>query len=210
MEAAVDGKVADTRQGPAPLCLDAKVHGILANRLRWEIVMRTGARPWCATELAEATGYSRRHVTKAIKDLRKAGLVELVEKKPGPKGRVASFYRAAHRFTLHTAEWEQLPSVVQASATGNIVSSLYRDMVESLDSGRFHSDPHHVMMRDHRRLDETGMKRVEGFFREAYDKAVAEEEASIERCEQSEDEPFWVVFGLSSFRRGRERRTSRG
>lgn len=208
MEAAVDGKVADTQQGSAPLCLDAEVHGVLANRLRWEIVMRTGARPWCATELAEATGYSRRHVTKAIKDLRKAGLVELVEKKPGPKGRVASFYRAAYRFTLHTAEWEQLPSVVQASTTGNIASSLYRDMVESLDSGRLHSDPHHVMMRDHRRLDQLGRERVVGYFLEAYERAIAEEAASLERAAETGEALDWSVFGLSSFRRGLERPAS--
>jgi DNA-binding transcriptional ArsR family regulator len=208
MEVTVDGKVTDTRQGAAPLFFDAEAHGVLANRLRWEIVMRTGARPWCATELAEATGYSRRHVTKAIKDLREADLVELVERKPGTKGRVASFYRAAYRFTLHSADWDQLPSVIQETTTANIVSSLFRDTVESLDSGRLHSDPHHVMMRDHRRLDQVGRERVVEYFLEAYERAAAEEAASLERAAETGEALEWSVFGLSSFRRGPERPVS--
>jgi DNA-binding transcriptional ArsR family regulator len=203
METKVDGK-AEAAHSPVPICLDPRLHGILANPLRHDIVLRTGARPWCATEIAEATGYSRKHISKAIKELVEAGLLELVERKPGAKGRIASYYRAVYRFMLHTPEWEQLSVVEQAATTNTIVESLHRDMVHSLDAGLLHAHPHHVMLRDHRRLDDEGMERVEEIFRAAYKEAVAEEEASIERCEQSGDEPFWVVYGLSSFQRGPE------
>lgn len=200
---------AEVTSGSAAISLDPRLHGVLANPLRWEIVMRTGARPWCATELAEVTGYRRRHVSKAIKELEREGFVELVETKPGPKGRgAANYYRAIYRFIIETPDLDQLSASERALATRNLVASICSDMVDSLDANLLHAHPHHVMMRDHRRLDDEGMKKVEEIFRRAYDEAVEEEAASLSRCEQTEEEPFWVVYGLSSFQKGPERPAS--
>lgn len=187
-----------TPNAPSTAFLDPRLHRILANPLRHEIVMRTGARSWSASELAEVTGHSVKHVSKSLEELKKEGLVEPVGSRPSPKGGSVRLYRA-RRFILHAAEWERLSELEQASATGKIVFELHGDMADALEAGTFHTHPHHAMIRDHRVVDDQGMERCAEILTRAYEELVQAEEESIERSKESASEPFRIVLGLAAF-----------
>jgi len=181
-----------------------RIHGLLANPLRHEIVMRTSARPWTASELAVVTGKTLKHVSKALEDLRKASLVELVERRPGPKGGIVRFYRAV-RFIIDAEEWEHLSVPEQASSTAKIVAELQRDQARALEGGTYYSHPHHVLIRDHRQMDDEGMQSSDKILCRAYDELIEVERESLKRCEQSGEEPKQVVLGLTAFLAAPER-----
>jgi DNA-binding transcriptional ArsR family regulator len=193
-----DDRMDRTPTAPSTTFLDPRLHRVLANPLRHEIVMRTGARPWSAPELSEATGYSSKHVSKSLEELRKEGLVEPVGSQPGPKGGSVRMYRAC-RFILDAAEWERLSDLEQASATGKIVFELHGDMAHALEAGTFYAHPHHAMIRDHRMVDDEGMERCAEILTRAYEELVEAEVESVERCKDSAREPFRIVIGLAAF-----------
>lgn len=160
--------------------------------------MRTGARPWSASELSGVTGYSVKHVSKSLEELKKEGLVELVGESPGPKGGSVRLYRAC-RFILTAVEWERLSELEQASASGKIVYELHRDMADALEAGTFYAHPHHAMIRDHRMVDDEGLERCAKILTRAYGELVEAEAESVERCTNSPEKPFRIVLGLAAF-----------
>jgi hypothetical protein len=190
----------------APLAAGSpEIHALLSNPLRHEIAMRMAARPWCATELEQATGRPRKFVSKVIGELKKAGALEFVEKRPGPKGGWAYFYRAA-RSIIDREEWQQLSDAQQKSLTGKRLAELQRDQVEALEGGTFHSHPHHTLIRDHRHLDEEGFRRQDEILLRAYDELVANAAESHKRCVASGEQPMLAVIGLTAFPGGSEAR----
>lgn len=183
----------------ASVALDSpELHALLANPLRHEIAMRTAARPYCATELEKATGRSRKSVSRAIGELRQAGVLELVEKRKGPRGGWAYFYRAA-RMVIDVEEWERMPNSEQARLTGKRLAELQRDQIEALEAGTFHSHPHHALIRDHRHLDEEGFRRQAEILGRAYEELVDNAAVSSERCAVTGEVPQLAVIGLTAF-----------
>jgi len=146
--------------------------------------------------LVEATGKTKGHVEKALRELKNEKLIELVEKRPGPKGGLVYLYRAS-RFILQSEEWELLSDIEQASATGKIVAELYRDMAEALEGGGY-AHPDHALIRDHRRLDDQGMKRCANTLTKAWKEIVKAEAESMERCKDADEQPFLVYLGLTA------------
>lgn len=184
--------------------LDPRLHAVLANPLRHEIVLRTSARPWSPTELADATGCSLDHVSKACRELKKENLIELVVTKTGPKGGTVYLYRAA-RFMVHAEEWERLSEVEQATSTGQIVMGLKMDMDEALAAGTLYAHPHHALIRDHRMVDDQGMKRCAEALERAYEEILEAERESVERCGVAPGrQPFPIGLGLSVYPRAPE------
>jgi len=196
MNSAADDKTVDAAEAVAALgLLDPRIHAVLANPLRHEIVMRTSARPWSPTELIEATGRTKWHVEKALRELKSVNLIELVEKRPGPKGGWVYLYRAS-RFVLHAEEWERLSDATQASATGKIEAELHRDLATAIETGGY-AHPNHAMIRDHRRLDDPAMERCAEILTRAWEEIVEAEEESLGRC-NGDGEPPLVVLGLAA------------
>lgn len=184
---------------PTAALLETRVHKMLAHPLRHEIVMKTGERPWCPTEVAEATGEDIRRVTEQFEILTREALIELVERRPGPKGGMSHFYRAVTRFMLGPDEWDGLSDLVQARSTETILRVLHGDMRRSLDSGDFHTDPTHVLIRNPMWLDRVGRKQVHDILVDAYERIVDVEKESTERRQDSNEPARRVVAGLSAF-----------
>lgn len=184
--------------------LDPRLHGVLSNPLRHAIMTRTAARPYCATELADATGESLKYVSKAIGELKKDGLLELVKKAPGPKGGTQHFYRAAFRFTVSAEEWHRLSVLEQGLSSAGIVTDFHRDMADALEAGTFYADADHVMLRDHRGLDAEGMKHAREILDEAYEKILGVVEQSVQRSQRDEADLIPIALGLALFRRAPE------
>lgn len=192
-----------SRAAPSPALLDPRLHAVLANPLRYEIFMRTGARPWSPTELAKATGRSLKHVCKAIEELKRAGLVEPVGTESGPQGGRLHFYRAA-RLVVGADDWERMDRLAQASATGQIVAELQRDMADALEAETFCAHPQHALFRDHRRVDDEGMERCAEILTRAWEEIAEAEGESIQRSQSSGEPLIPIGIGLAAFPRAPE------
>jgi hypothetical protein len=198
MVSGADGSLSRTAEKDRLRPDSPELHALLANPLRHAIAMRAAARPCCATELEEVTGRPRKGVSKAIRELKRAGVLEFVEKRTGPKGGWSYFYRAT-RMIIDSDEWEQLSDSEQASLTGKRLAELHRDQVEALEAGTFHSDPHHALIRDHRYLDHEGFRRQAEILTRAYGELVENAAQSEDRCAATGEVPRLAVIGLTAF-----------
>lgn len=192
-----DGSVGEVGEKVRATVDTPELHALLANPLRHDIAMRTAARPWCATELQSAIGRSRKCISKAIRELKQAGVLELVEKRPGARGGWSYFYRAT-RVITQADEWKELPGSQQANLTAKRLAELHRDQIEALQSGAFHSHPHHALIRDHRRLDNEGFRRQAELLARVYEELVANAAESDRRCEVTGEVPRLAVIGLTA------------
>lgn len=192
---------ADETAGATALPLpDARLCRILGNPLRHEIVMRTAARPWSPTELAKVTGKTLTHVSKALEELKREDLVELVGTKPGPKGGKMHLYKAS-RFVVSAEEFEQLPKSKQAASSAKVVAELHEDMASAVETGAFYSHPHHALIRDHRAVDDQGMERCAEILERAHAEIVEVEEESLDRHGGATDGLVGIGVGLVAFPR---------
>jgi len=195
------GNNADSHKGvattAAPTFLPSQLHGVLANEIRHEILMRCAERPWSATELADALELPRRQITDQIEELKKTDppLLEFVGKKPSPKRGSMHMYQAT-RFIVDADQWANLSPIEQAVSSANIVGMLTDELSRALRDGTLYASPNHHLLRDRHILDDAGMAAVNEIFLEAHERAVAVAAESAERLSESEDRPIPVTMGL--------------
>lgn len=77
-------------------------------------------------------------------------------------------------------------------------------MADALEAGTFYAHPHHALIRDHRQLDDEGMKRCAQILKKAYDDILVAEQESLDRCRESGEAPFGIALGLAAFPRAPE------
>ena len=126
-------------------------------------------------------------------------LVELVEKRRGPRGGWEHIYKAVERRLINAEEWEQLPAVVKATSETTITRMLHEEMVRSLEDGCFYLDPDHVLIRFPMWLDREGIREVDRIFSRAFNEVADVERTSAERRHASGEAPIRVIAGLTSF-----------
>jgi hypothetical protein len=173
----------------------------LGNRLRHQIIMRTGERPWSPSEIAEDLDVPLKRVCEQVDYLlaTEPPLLELVKECDGPRGSTVHFYRAVIRARLNHLDWEQISPAEQAAQTATITEQLHEEWIASINAGRFHSDPNHVLMRTPLHLDREGMRRIDQILVEAQDQFAEVERESAERTEATGETPMRVITGLASF-----------
>lgn len=197
------GTEADGKRGTevsAATYLSAEFHGVLANPVRHDIVMRCGERPWSATELAEALELPRRQITDQIEVLKRVDppFLECVGKKASPKGGSMYMYRAT-RYVLHADQWKALSSLEQEVSSANIVSYLTEELHQALRDATLYSHPHHVLYRDRHMVDDQGMINICRILTRASEEVDAEVDEAMERMTESEEQPIPITLGLLSF-----------
>lgn len=181
--------------------LAVEVHKLLQHPLRHEILLRLGDGPATPGQLAKVTGKSERQVYDQINVLKSAkpALVELVEKRRGPRGGWEHVYKAVERRLINAEEWEQLPAVVKATSETTITRMLHGEMIRALEDGCFYLDPDHVLIRFPMWLDREGIQEVDSIFRRALEEAADAERKSAERRHETGEAPIRVIAGLTSF-----------
>jgi hypothetical protein len=196
MGAEADGKI--TPRSAAPY-LPPALHGVLANELRHEILMRCGERPWSATELAEALEQPRRRITDQIEELKKLDppLLECVGKKPSPKGGSMFMYKAA-RFIFNTEEWDQLSPVEQAVSSANIVKLVTEELARGIRDGTLYNTSDHYLLRDRQMVDRQAMAEIRELLDEAHDRFVGIATTATQRLESSGERPIPITLALVS------------
>lgn len=178
--------------------LDPSVYKMLANPLRYQIVMKLGEAPASPSTLAEALDESIKRVSEAIDSLVKGGLVELVEKRPGPKGGIVHLYRAT-RHVFDPDEWAQLPQAQQQAASFAITRVLFNQVARALESGSFDSHSHRVLIRRPLWVDDQGVERVDSIMIRADEEIAEVEKEAALRMSESGEQPIRLVTGQLSF-----------
>jgi hypothetical protein len=142
---------------------DLAIEKMMRHPLRHKILIRTGERPWCPAEIAEATGEPLKRVCEQVDVLRKHAppFLELVEERPGRRGGPPRhFYRSTLRVAIDAAQWESLTRLAQARQTATITEEVHREWIEAINCGSFYSDANHALMRTALHLDDKGREKV--------------------------------------------------
>jgi hypothetical protein len=181
---------------------DAAIEKMLRHPLRHKILIRTGERPWCPAEIAEATGEPLKRVCEQVDVLRKHAppFLELVEERPGRRGGpLRHFYRSTLRVAIDAAQWESLTRLTQARQTATITEVLHREWIDAINCGGFYSDPNHALMRTALHLDEKGREKVARLMQALQEELPEAELESAERSRQTGEPLQRTVTCLASF-----------
>jgi len=181
---------------------DSAIEKMLRHPLRHKILIRTGERPWCPAEIAEATGEPLKRVCEQVNVLRNQAppFLELVEERPGPHGGpLRHFYRSTLRVAIDAAQWESLTRLSQARQTATITEELHQEWIEAINCGTFYSDPHHALMRTALHLDENGRAKVAHMMQALQEELSEVELESAKRSRRSGERLKRTVTCLASF-----------
>jgi hypothetical protein len=195
---------ADAMSSPTvTLHADLAIEKMLRHPLRHKILIRTGERPWCPAEIADATGEPLKRVCEQVDVLRKHAppFLELVEERPGPHGGPPRhFYRSMLRVAIEAAQWESLTRLTQARQTATITEELHKEWIDAINCGTFYSDPNHALMRTALHLDNKGREKVARIMQALQEELPEVELESAERSRQTGEPLKRTVTCLASFR----------
>jgi DNA-binding transcriptional ArsR family regulator len=188
--------------------VEARIHRLLAHPLRHAIFKRLGEGPASPEQLARDLEEPKRRVCDQLEVLKKEGLAELLEKRPGPKGGWIHIYQARH-LLLDTADWEALPEKSRATSTASNVRQLQGEMGRAVEAGLYHAHPHNVFIRRSMNVDDEGMKELDEIYVEAYEKSLTVQHRSAERTSRNGERTRRVITASVSFLAAPEDRPTR-
>lgn len=178
--------------------LEPQVHRLLGNRLRYAIFMKLGEEPASPKQLAAKLNQPLKRVSEAIEVLAKAGLVELVDKSPGPRGGIVHTYRAS-RHVFDPEEWASLPAQLQETTSVAITRVLFNQVSRALETGSFDSHNHRVLIRRPIWVDDEGVEEVDRILSRADAEVADVEKQAAVRRQSSEQTPIRLVTAQLSF-----------
>jgi DNA-binding transcriptional ArsR family regulator len=170
--------------------LGSRIVQAYGHPIRARALLILGARVASPKQIAEEIEEPIGKVSYHIRELRDAGLIELVET-DGSRGGVQHFYRATRQAVVDT-DGMKLQSDTERAASS---SALLNQMINSR--------PEHVMVRHHALLDQKGWEQLGELHMEALWKAFAIHREALARLEESEEEPIpaalhWLFFEMPS------------
>jgi DNA-binding transcriptional ArsR family regulator len=158
-----------------------------AHPVRARALMILAARVASPREIAEELGEPLGKVSYHVRELRDAGLIELVETN-GSRGGVQHFYRAA-RLPIVDAEGavSQDPQH-RAVASAVVINLMVSDVAAAVEAGTLDSRPERVLVRYHARVDARGWDELSDLYTNAMHRSIEIDEESRERLRESGDE----------------------
>jgi DNA-binding transcriptional ArsR family regulator len=196
--ASTDGIMGDAIATRASTQIEPRIHRMLGHPLRYEIIMKLGERPWTPTELSEALDESLKRISEQIEILGREGLIELVDKQPGPRGGMVHTYRSV-RFVFAAEEWESLPALERETASLTISRMLVGEIARALETGSFDSHPNRALLRRPVWTDDQGVREIEQLMGRTDAEIHAIEQRSLERRQLSAEPPIRLMTAQLSF-----------
>jgi DNA-binding transcriptional ArsR family regulator len=147
------------------------------------LVERTASPKEIADELGEKIGTVSHHVH----ELRKMGLIQLVDEKR-VRGAVEHFYRAVLRPIWSNEQWAELSVEERMRFAAWTMQLILCDAAEAMDAGTFNTRSDTHTSRTPLYLDEQGWREVGQIQDEALDAIFQVQEAAAQRLAESKDE----------------------
>jgi DNA-binding transcriptional ArsR family regulator len=138
-------------------------------------------------EIAEEIGEPLGNVSYHIRELRDAGLIELVEA-DGSRGGVQHFYRAAHLPVVSTETAVSQSPRKRAVGSAVVINLMVSDVAAAVEAGTLDSLPERVLVRYHARVDARGWAELSDLYTNAMYRSIEIDEESRERLRDSDAE----------------------
>jgi DNA-binding transcriptional ArsR family regulator len=144
-------------------------------------------------EIGEELGEPLGKVSYHVRELRDAGLIELVET-DGSRGGVQHFYRAAHLPIVDTEAAFSQDFRQREVASAVVISLMVSDVAAAVEAGTLDSRPERVLVRYHPRVDARGWGELSDLYTNAMNRSIEIGEESRRRLRESGEES--IVAGL--------------
>jgi DNA-binding transcriptional ArsR family regulator len=158
-------------------------------------------------ELAHEVGTSVGKMAYHVRELDKAGYIELVSTVPR-RGATEHFYRAVKPAVFSDEEWAQIPEPVRANIVGMELAATGKLISEAMKSGSFEqrSNRHHSLHEGV--VDEQGWEEAMELLKETMERLGEIQATSIERRLKSEEPGIPLAVSLIGFERSHEGSTA--
>lgn len=185
-----------------PVAIDPKLARALANPLRARVLGELHLRPMSPSRFVAEVGGEITAVSRAFRQLRDAGLIELVERRHegGRRGAAENIFRAIERDYYDNAAWAELPRFVREDLTDNTVDFFFRRIAEAIGTGNFDRELDRHFSWSAPAVDRQGWKEITERLDALLDWLPEVEAASVERMRESDEAPIPMTVGLAGFR----------
>jgi DNA-binding transcriptional ArsR family regulator len=178
--------------------VDSEFFRSLSHPLRWRLLTVLDEREASPKELAEFLDEDFERVAYHVRELRKAGFIELVDT-DNKRGGTQHIYKAIIRPVVGVPEAALMPRQVREAISASILPLIYEDLERATGAGTIDSHPQRSLLRMGLVMDEEGMKET-GEAAMAYLDALKEVQArSAERLAREKAEGFNVATATLVF-----------
>lgn len=123
-----------TKQVDAQEGIEKRLVRALRHPLRVELLRQFTERTASPNELAVKLDEDLSYLSYHVRELEKAGAIELVKTEP-KRGAVEHFYRGTARAHFSDKDWEQLPEDTRAELSCRMLQAIFGEAFVSLESG---------------------------------------------------------------------------
>ncbi len=184
---------------------DDVVRHVIRHWLRLESLAVLNERVASPNEIAVITRQNVSKVAHHIKELHKAGCVELVDKKQR-RGAIEHFYRATKRPEISDEEWQEMTGPERGDIAARVLTSVLTEALASLRAGKLEIDDdlHLVWRVVH--LDGEGRQEMKALQAETAREVVEIEARSTSRLAKRGEVGMSTIAAALGFLRSRDGR----
>jgi DNA-binding transcriptional ArsR family regulator len=177
------------------------LHRAMSHPLRFRILNILSEREASPNEISEEIGERLNNVAYHVREMCKAGIIELVEE-DNRRGGTIHVYKKVVPAMLDTADSEALTSLEQQVVSTEISRALVSDIVGSIQAGKMDSHPARSLLRNLLTVDDEGMRKTGELAMKFLADLEAVEVESLERLAESGAEGMNITVAAVSFERG--------
>jgi DNA-binding transcriptional ArsR family regulator len=170
-----------------PFSLSQKMARAYAHPIRARALMLLGARTASPREIADEIGESLGKVSYHVRELRDAGLIELVET-DSTRGGVQHFYRAAFLPIINAEGMSNLDAEEKAAASTVVISLMVADVAAAVEGRTIDRRPEQVLVRYHALVDREGWEELSELYTNMMYRSIDIGKEARERLEESGEE----------------------
>ena len=178
--------------------INAALFKALSNPTRQRIMVKLDEGQHSPTELAEELGKSVESVAHHVRELKKAGLIELVDTDTR-RGGVQHFYKAIARPIFDTTAWESLPKILRELESVWTAQTIVGELREAFDARTFDSRPGRALVRMNIVVDDEGFDEIEAVERERLEALHDIAVRSATRMEKSGERGFTTATASMAY-----------
>lgn len=179
------------KQDPASISL--RMARAYANPVRARALMILGARVASPSEIAEQIGETLGKVSYHIRELRDAGLIELVET-DSSRGGVQHFYKATQLPIVDVEGMASQDRAERAVSSSVVLNLMVSDVAAAVEAGTLDSMPEQILVRYHAVVDQQGMEELSDLYTSTMYRAIELHKEAIARMRDSEEAGFPVAM----------------
>lgn len=180
------GSVVAQSKNQDPASISLKIARAYANPVRARALMILGARVASPSEIAEEIGEPLGKVSYHVRELRDAGLIELVDTDQR-RGGVQHFYRAAQLPIVDVEGMAAQDAEERAASSAVVINLMASDLTAAVEAGTLDSMPEQILIRYQAVLDEQAMAEMSDLYTSTLYRSIELHKEAAERRKHSKE-----------------------